>query len=836
MSFRSHLLSLSLSACRQTERKPSTPVRAAGRQCLVAPLIGLLALGLAQGCVQELAQESEDWAALPARLSAVVEKFNFDQEVVLDFADIDGDGEVELIKAVGSALTIYLDPWSSRSATLHYTNAPSALPHAWEVHFADINGDGKDDLINRSLNSRTVFVHYSTGSTFDGAESYEGIAVQGRDWGLAYANAYGAPNNRMDHININRSSGQVFIHQNSGAAMPVTFPTNASTHQAGLAVRKNGSWRLAFANIDLSDPDDELLNINQVANGASSAGNWAGVHKLADPFTPTSIGTLHLGNHGKKVNYFFGNAVNNSPGDELIVHHFETGQILAYQVRKVGNSYYVNDIALRRGFVNAPGRLQTYPLTPDNRITTGEVVMWYEGDNFPESGRNQSFPVTKDARGWFPRNPNYPEYAAPNTRHYNNWTPMIGLYSNKKETTIMQHALWLNQMGVTAIVMGLTNVPCSTDLQNPVYEWAKNFREVASAYYSVFKQIRGFTPPKIILAMRAGIDASNNSHLPAETQCRMDDMAEIIAHGDASTNVYINDGSADRNKPLLIVFPQQGWLTPGFSLRDRRDRFNVRLANGYFGNSTQLYDDIDAAHAVYTSKFPLWNYVENAPREDRKGYHRTFYREGQVNGQMRLEQASAWMALHQKDAPETPEAQRGRNWVDNNVDANGNVVIDLHTGAVLNSNKVTFERSVEHMLTQYPHVATFNRWAYGVAYGTLPMEGLGLGTAAIFEPSEDFGFTFYDKGAKAAHDLRRLARRAPTVLAAGVVGGATLRLRVHGTAQAVQYLNCGDRVIEPLTTTKSGSYQDAKLPAGCRSGHRYRVRNPFGVSAAKTIP
>jgi hypothetical protein len=733
------------------------------------------------------------------------------------FADFNNDGKADMVVRIFATgdLRVSYNLGDRFNPTPNWIGYGRSAPDGvnWDTLFADIDGDGRTDSIDRLRSDGQLCVHYNNGSDFAaGAPCYSGFNRASPRWRTLLAPIDGDA--RADMVSIDQQTGTVYVHRNNGAG----FDTTPLFTQTGLAVASypTGDWQQFVADCT-GDGRADFLNLAQ-------SSNWFVCHPYDtqsgtfEPVGPLSfLGPPEI--YERELVFAQFDA---SGSADILSHDLRTGDLVALPVLSDSTGLYTGHRALLRDRTlpyMRPAAQQPLPVENNRPITT---LMWYGDDHAEGTGR----PVSA---GWFSL---YPEAPGPmpswaGNGEYRSDTPILGTYASAATETIRQHAYWLRAAGIDVMLPEVTN--CSYDiplaqhptdpvqLQNEVY--CDAIRTALASYASVLSGIRDFAPPRMMVGMRIPKNGNQNEDYVGATRVA-DDLYAIYQTNPGVWYTY-NDGSANKDKPMLLVFAELGLPAWQVVPQWTDSRFNIRYTNGYLN---WLGLTSAGASAYFLNDRPYWSFVENEVDTGRPGYFRYVHRRMPTDT-TQIEQASAWTALWLGQT----------NWLGQQEEC------DLPGCA----GKVTFERMMDPLQTKAPRNAIVGTFNYPVASKGVEQEGQSTDESQYIEPSVFTGWKVYDKASSEIYTLRKQRKGAPGKPIVTYRDNATHKVVFQSANYPTQYCTsvtstCPETnwmYLDVRTVCPKQEVRTKTLPEGSPvTGNFYlRTRNPFGDSEAVLV-
>lgn len=392
------------------------------------------------------------------------------------------------------------------------------------------------------------------------------------------------------------------------------------------------------------------------------------------------------------------------------------------------------------------------------------MLTLYLSDHFQNNQRPEP------ATGWFslyPGAPSGPVPPAPITvppsdPPYRTDNPLLGTYLTADPAVIKQHAYWLRAAGVDAIVLDWTN--CGPDAlgsgENGSLEYyCDNTKANASVLAAQLTAITTLVPPRLVVAMRIfGTDYSGASLVANE-------VYEKYSSNPKAWFKY-NDGTANSDKPILIVFADfvGPWRTIGPQWTD--PRFNIRYTNGYFQADPALTVYESAQRSYMANDWPYWSFVENVvdstqsyPRHYRKVYRRM------PTSPTEAEQSDMWTAIYDHTSNTWDGQQNAQD------------------------GKTPIIRTSSGLAGKRPRNVWVSAFNYRYARYSQPYEGLSTDGSVYWEPSEFVGWSIYNRVADAIYSFKRLRKGAPgkPVLTSYDLNGGSWRIRFQSANYPTEY-------------------------------------------------
>ena len=328
-----------------------------------------------------------------------------------------------------------------------------------------------------------------------------------------------------------------------------------------------------------------------------------------------------------------------------------------------------------------------------------DMIMWYDID------------YTKN--GWDDLYPGHPGAVTANGR-YRSTTPLLGLYDQREPETARQHLYWMEALGCNVITLDWTNYNIWHD---PSYEFNYN-RYVyvnSEVLLETAQATTDFDAPKIYVTVRM---MGEDTELLKES---VDDVYQLYEQFKEQW-YFLDDGTADADKPFLVIFADHPYLTKiqKGELPYQDERFNIRWSNGFLSYT----EDENGIHRI-PGETPLWIFVEKE-RED-NGYYEVFCKDSPQGG---VEQMFACVVGNCD--PESGESDPMNHIID---------------------GKTTFERHLRMVKELQPQALLVLRFNYAKAWREEPQEGISLYESSHIEPNEDFGFLVFNNVMKNLYDL-----------------------------------------------------------------------------------
>ena len=701
-------------------------------------------------------------------------------------ADFGGDGRADLAVrdfATGN-VSIYYNTGSAFSSSPSWTGPARSVPDQvnWDCLFGDVTGDGKADLVNRLRTDGHLWFHYNVGNDFTSSAQVELQPRSGRagaNWRTLLGDVNG--DGFADVLDVDIGTSRVFVHINTRIGFPP-----AETWMSQLTGGPAGSWEPLVGDYN-GDGKDDFVKVD-LLNGQLYYYESSGSSISSSP-TTTLSGRREIYEHQSHLADVDGDGT-----DDLVSHNLRTGDLSAYKVRRSSGNYVSIDHLASMVYAG-PSYCRSYcqRTIPETGSRILDALVWYDTGFFPQNGQPDN--------GWWQMNPNHPN-VVPNYGIWRTGTSLLGTYNSMTKSLIVQHAYWLRAMGVDAIIIDWTNQLSARDPDKSIKVYRDWVRVTGEAILSVYQEITSFVPPKLIFVIRM---APNND--PTRSTWMADDVYDFYTRFDHRLFYHFNDGSANKDKPLLLAFvdfSQSAWKTaPQWT----DSRFNMRYSNGYldqWGLTTTESNDWKRVK----SDLPYWNFVEVMSHPTKgTGYYRNLYRRLYYGGSYIPEQSATWCALY-----------RGSSGWDGQED--------------MINGKTCLERFSESLFNKYPRIVTFNRWNYPIGWYDQPQEGLSWNYSTMIEPSQQAGFNIYNKAAGILYDLKKFRRSAP---------GKPVVTSYNGSS--LSFVSSDWPTEYRISATADGSgaswtYLDVTLPSVTLPSHLHNVplyiktRNPFGESDA----
>jgi|GEM_PF-5576158 len=655
----------------------------------------------------------------------------------------------------------------------------------WNLYFADITGDGLADAINHNRTDGDLLVHFNTGSGFSDTANqiYSGIVSAGQQ--CQFADISG--NGFADLVLVDYATGQVSVHQNTAGTID-----SSTWFSQNLAATSSG-WETLFADVT-GDGRADLVNFNQSTN------KW-NIHFNEDGGFSPAVNSSFNGFVEKHSYQYFLADIDGDGFAEVVQLSLRDGDILARKLEWIDDT----PVLMTKG-IGRHSSMHRYIRPSQSRsvlVETGytpDALLFYNNDYLSFSNRPD--------QGWWELNPNFPDIV-PEEGKWRTTTPLLGLYDNTDPEVIKQHAYWMHSMGVNVVMIELTNV---NSLQNPSHPDLKQYtlrkHQALQMVYHVFDSITEFVPPRLAVAMRM-----QEEEAPFQLSDEVaQDIYDIVAPYE-HLNYKINDGTADRDKPVLVAFTdfglggpnEEAWKTTGPVWGD--SRFNMRYTNGGL-MFRGLTETTNQEWNKVKNDLPYWAFIESVPNPDKEGYYRYAY--NNIPETSTMEQTVIWHS----------------QWL-------GGFEWDGLTDQV--DGKYTIERFTEPVLDKNPRLVWLNSWNYPVGWYEQPQEGLSANYCSIAEPDEYFGFKNFNLMTESAYLLRDMTGFAPT------------RPIIRAFRQGGQYaeIAAGNNPLEyRISADADGNgaewkyfddvYSVIEIPEDLQaSGQFYlKVRNTFGESDA----
>ena len=370
-----------------------------------------------------------------------------------------------------------------------------------------------------------------------------------------------------------------------------------------------------------------------------------------------------------------------------------------------------------------------------------DIIMWYDIDH---GSRINARPDN----GWWYLNPEYPDDPV-QSGQWRTTTSLLGTYESQDSCVIRQHAYWIKSLGCNVFSSDLTNVesPRKSGVEAHMLYYYKGVIKAFELQLKELKSIRAFEAPSTYPVIR--LFGSNDENL----SLLLDDMYALYQqHPDQWYT--LDDGTAEKDKPFLVIFVDWGllrnWASSGIPAEVQDTRFKIRWSNGYLlGQGITEKDDnnIDRIPA----DLPYWLFVENQ-QAVQNGQYTPVYKEAE-NGagvEQMITWASVWL--------------QGAEWDGLRDTLNG---------------KLPIERYTEPVKDLMPNTLLINRFNYPLAWPDEPQEGLSRNKSTHIEPNVDWGFLEFNDVASVLYDVKGSDKIAPPVPRLNAYDVITNKMQIH---------------------------------------------------------